>query len=337
MKVTLADIANATGFSVNTVSHAIAGKPDISEKTRAIICETAQKLGYIGNYTASCMRTGKSMTVAVIIPDIKNPYFSVVLREIEAIISKSGYTVAVFNTDEDANQEREAINACIGRNMDGIIICPTQKSTENIAFIKRSSMPFVLLGRHFESTADNFVGHDDIKGGYIATRHLLDLGHRKIAFFNADQRISCSAERLDGYKSALKEFGIAYDPTYVLSLSTTARRSELALIDRFFTAFPECTAVVAFNDIIAFQTIYFLEKRGRHVPEDISVVGFDNVSSDFTLPFPLTSISVSKKEMATVSANLLLELINAKKRPEPRHIKLSCQILVRDSTAKLTK
>ncbi len=334
MKVTLSDIAKATGFSINTVSHALSGKPDISEKTRCIICEAAEKLGYIGNYAASCMRTGKSMTAAVIVPDIKNPYFSVVIREIEEILFKSGYTVAIFNTNENAEFEKNAITACISRNMDGIIICPTQKSFENISFLRKSSLPYLLLGRHFDSIMDAFVGHDDIKGGYLATRHLLDLGHKNIAFFNADQRISCSRDRFEGYLSALNEYGIKKDPRYMIRLSTTASFEDLDLMDKFFTDFPECTAVVAFNDLIALQAIRFLEKRGYRVPHDVSVVGFDNISSDFTLPSALTSISLSKKEMASVAAKLLLDIISSKPAAATQHITLSCHLLVRDSTAR---
>ena len=334
MKVTLSDIAKATGFSVNTVSHALSGKPDISEKTRSIIKDAAEKLGYLKNYAASCMRTGKSMMVAIIIPDIKNPFFSVIIRDIESILFKEGYTVAIFNTNEDANHERAAIDACLVRNMDGIIICPTQKSVANISFLKNSSVPYILMSRHFGDMSCTCVGHDDIKGGYLATRHLVDLGHRRIAFFSADQRISSASERLEGYKEALREAGIMHNPLNVISLSTTASTENTAPIKTFFDKNPDCTAVVAFNDIIAFQTIHFLEKIGKRVPEDVSVVGFDNVSSDFIFPFPLTSISVSKKEMATVTARLLIEAITAKSPPPTQRIVLSSQLLVRDSTAR---
>jgi LacI family transcriptional regulator len=280
------------------------------------------------------MRTGKSMMIAIIIPDIKNPYFSVVLREIESILFKEGYTVAIFNTNEDAKHERAAIDACLVRNMDGIIICPTQRSYTNISFLKNSSVPYILMSRHFDDVTSTYVGNDDIKSGYLATRHLTDLGHKKIAFFSADQRISSAYERLEGYKEALREAGINYDQRNVISLSTTVGSDNILPMRTFFDKNPDCTAVVAFNDIIAFQTINFLNKIGKRVPEDVSVVGFDNISSDFVLPSPLTSVSVSKKEMATVSARLLIDALATNSPLAPQHVILSSQLLVRDSTAK---
>ncbi|MBE6600762.1 MAG: LacI family transcriptional regulator [Ruminococcaceae bacterium] len=333
MKVTLSDIAKATGYSINTVSHALNGKTDIAEKTRSYICKTAKELGYIANYTASSMRTGKSKTVAVIIPDIKNPYFSVILKCMEKIFFAAGYTIALFNTDESADLERDAINACLGRNIDGIIITPTQKSAQNLAYLRQASVPYVLLGRHFEGDSDNYVGHDDIAAGYNATRHLLELGHKNIAFFNADQNIICSNERLHGYKTALKEANVLYDADSVIHLSPTAKEAETSIIAKFFDEHPSCTAVVAFNDLIAFLTAKYLKNIGKCVPEDISVVGVDNILGEFPFPFQLTSVDLSIQDIAFEAAQLLITLLNSKNRPEPQYIKFKTNLVVRGSTA----
>lgn len=333
MKVTLSDIAKATGYSINTVSHALNGKTDIAEKTRAYICETAKKLGYIANYTASSMRTGKSKTVAVIIPDIKNPYFSVILKCMEKIFFAAGYTIALFNTDENADLERDAINACLGRNIDGIIITPTQKSAQNLVYLREASVPYVLLGRHFKNISDNYVGHDDIEAGYNATRHLLELGHKNIAFFNADQDIICSNERLGGYKTALEEANIHYNENSLIHLSPTAKESEPPIIADFFDEHPECTAVVAFNDLIAFLTVKYLQSIGKRVPEDISVVGVDNILGEFSFPFPLTSVDLSIQDIASEAAQLLITLLNSEKRPGPKYIKFKTNLIVRGSTS----
>jgi LacI family transcriptional regulator len=335
VKITLQDIARETGYSVNTVSHALSGKTDISESTRKKITEAAERLGYVGNYAASSMRTGKSMVVGVIIPDIKNPYFSVVVHEIEQYLFGIGYTVTVFSTDESSELEREAIKACRLRNMDGIIICPTQKSRANIEMLRNLNVPYILISRHFDSFTDPFVGTDDLKGGYMATRHLIELGHKKIAFFNADQRISCSRDRAQGYRSALADSGLEYDPSLIFCLSTTTQINSFEAVEQFFADCPDCTAVVAFNDIIAFQVINFLHRSGRRVPEDISVVGFDNICCDFTFPLPLTSISTSKKAMAEWSARKLLNMMHGD--TEKCHVVLNPQLLVRETAAKPPK
>ncbi|MBQ8387621.1 MAG: LacI family DNA-binding transcriptional regulator [Clostridia bacterium] len=335
MKITLQDIARETGYSVNTVSHALSGKTDISESTRQKIKEAADRLGYVGNYAASSMRTGKSMTVAIIVPDIKNPFFSVVVHEMEQYFFGRGYTVTVFGTDESAELEREAIKACRLRNMDGIIICPTQKSRTNISMLRELGVPYLLVSRHFDSFEDPFVGTDDLKGGYMATRHLIELGHRRIAFFNADQRISCSRDRAQGYRSALADADVEYDPSLIFYLSTTTQINSFAAVEQFFTDHPDCTAVVAFNDIIAFQVINFLHRSGRRVPEDISVIGFDNICDDFIFPLPLTSVSTSKKAMSRWAARMLCDMMRGE--AGQHHAVLNSQLLVRETTAKPPK
>ena len=331
MKVTLQDIARETGFSVNTVSHALSGKTDISDSTRQIIKSVADRLGYVGNYAASSMRTGKSMTIAVIVPDIKNPYFAVVVQELSRMFFERGYTLAVFDTDENADLEREAIKASRLRNMDGIIICPTQKSRSNITRLRELNIPYVLISRHFDDYEDTFIGNDDMKSGYIATRHLIDLGHEKIAFFNADQRISCSRDRAEGYRSAIIGVGLEYDPKLMLYLSTTTTINSFDMVEEFFAAHADCTAVVAFNDILAFQVINFLHRSGRRVPEDISVIGFDNICCDFTFPLPLTSVSTSKKAMASQAFHTLIDMMNGVQ--VKKHVALNAQLLIRETTA----
>ena len=139
-RVTLADIAKKCGVSVNTVSHALKDKPDISKKTTERIKKTAEKMGYIQNASASFLRSGFSKSIAIIVGDISNPHFSIMIKEMEQAARTEGYTCFVLNTDENEDLEKEAIVAAISKNVDGIVICPTQKSTKNIEFIKKSGI-----------------------------------------------------------------------------------------------------------------------------------------------------------------------------------------------------
>ena len=308
MKVTLKDIAQRTGYSVNTVSHALSGKTDISEATRAEICRIADEMGYIRNTAASSLRSGRSRTIALILPDVANPHFIIVFRGIEAFFRKKGYTVFVLNTDEDPAIEGAAIRAALAQNADGILLCPAIGGGENVTYLQKTGVPFCLIGRRDAADGADYVVCDDEGGGYLAAMHLLEAGHRRIAFFDGDARLSTSRERLAGCRRALSEKGLVLPDEYVLSLSVKAGQNRTRM-RTFFKNHPDVTALIAFSDLLAFEAICVLEELGKRVPDDLSIIGFDNICTDFPLSPPLSSISVSKKAMATVSAELLWDRI----------------------------
>lgn len=314
MKVTLRDIAARTGYSVNTVSHALSGKTDISETTRAEIARVAAEMGYIRNTAASGLRSGRSRTIALILPDVANPHFIIVFRGIEAFFRTKGYTVFVLNTDEDPIIERAAIQAALAQNADGILLCPAVGG-DNVTYLQSTGVPFCLIGRKAEDQSADFVVCDDEEGGYLAATHLLEMGHRHIAFFDGDARISTSRERLAGCRRALAEKGLELPDERVLPLSVKAGQNRTRM-RTFLENHPDVSALVAFSDLLAFEAVCVLEEMGKRIPEDISIVGFDNICTDFPLSPPLSSISVSKKAMATVSAELLWDRIEGKLPPE---------------------
>ena len=293
--VTLRDIAEATGFSINTVSHALKEKTDISKETRALIQKTAQDMGYIGNASASFLRSGISKTIAIILGDISNPHFSIMVREIEAYIRGFGYTPFILNTDEDEGNEYDAILSAAQKNVDGIILCPVQKSRD---------------------------------GGYIAAKYLLQLGHRDILFLTAPAHISSSSERLHGFRRAFEEMGAAFRPELVYSGSSQAGGWG-DLLSEARKSHPEVTAVLAFSDLIAWESILAFKNMGLRVPEDISVMGFDDIQSRFRFPVLLTTVSSSKRTMATAAAELLLQKIQGEAKEQ---IVLKTKLIIREST-----
>lgn len=206
--VTLKDIAQATGFSANTVSRALADKPDISEETKAVIREKASQMGYIANALASFLRSGVSRNIAILVGDISNPHFSVMVKEMQTLLQRRGYNSIIFNTEEKAAVEKQAITTSLSQNVDGIILCPAPGGEENIRFLQMHGKPFVMIGRHFTGEDASFVICDDVHGGYAAARYLLDRGHKDILFLNGPRGISSSAERLEGYRAALEEKGL---------------------------------------------------------------------------------------------------------------------------------
>ena len=333
MKVKLKDIAEATGFSVNTVSHALRDRPDIPESTREKIKLAAKEMGYIKNAHASSFRSGKTSTISVILPDITNPHFTIVFREIEEYFRGVGMTPMFINTNENAEEELNAVRHAIEQNSAGVIICPTQDNKDSLRLLEKSSIPYVLIGRRFpEEKGSDYVVCDDTEGAACATESLILSGHKKIAFVGAGELISSGRERLLGYKSALAEAKIPYDDTYVYHVDLKSAPSTEAL-ESFLSQISDATAIVAFSDSLAFRIIRSLAKLGRRVPEDVSVIGFDNVCSDYIFPTMLSSVSVSKKTMAKEASSLLFKKISSPTAP-PEHIVLPTKLFPRETTAK---
>lgn len=335
MKVRLKEIAEATGFSINTISHALRDAPDISEATKKKIREVAAELEYIPNLRASSIKSGKSRVISVILPDIINPHFTIVFREIERFFSEVGITPFFMNTNENAEDELNAVRLSIGQNVDGVIICPTQITSDSIHLLEKSKIPYVLIGRHFDDTLPtNYVVCDDTSGAYLATRHLLSLGHRNIACVKVNDCISSSRERFAGYVRALEEAGIEFDACRVLDLALTDVNNSDVIRD-FLRRSPSCTAILSFNDVLAYHIINVCMSLGLRIPQDISVMGFDNISSDYTFPIELSSVSVSKKNMANIASELLYGLISSdrqEQKEEKTQIVLPTRLFLRQTT-----
>ena len=338
MKVRLKDIAAATGFSINTVSHALRDESDIPEVTREKIKAAAKEMGYIPNAYASSFRSGKTRTVSVILPDIINPHFTIVFREIEQFFRSVGMTPFFMNTNENLDEELNAVKQSISQNVAGVILCPTQIGKQSLSLLESAKMPFVLIGRHFYDKPDvDSVVCDDFSGGYQATKHLLGLGHKTIAYVRVSTIISSDNERFAGYKQAIAEAGIPFTEQLVLDLNLTGIENGRA-IQAFLRANPACTAVLSFNDSLAYTIMREIKLLGMSVPNDISVIGFDNICSDFIFPTMLSSVSVSKKHMAQTASEVLYSRIQGTDHTvEKKRIILPTKLFLRETTAQAKK
>ena len=327
-RVTLRDIAAKTGFSVNTVSHALKDQPDISDKTKQLIRKTAQEMGYIRNSSAVFLRSGVSKSIAIVLGDLSNPLFAIMVKGLEVRLKEKGYVSFVINTEEDKATERMALEMALEKNVDGIILCPSPDGRENVAFLQQQGVPFVLHGRYFRDMDTSAVLYDDQRCGYLATRHLLQEGHRKILFINAPLSVSSAQERLNGYYEALSEFGAGQAQVATVTLSPGQRLEQIrhALFEEY-----DYTAVVAFSDMIALEVISLLQEQQISVPGDISVVGFDNIQSNYLLPTQLTTVSSSKSLMVRKSVELLIDQIQRHHKDSIRLV-LPAEIKIRETT-----
>jgi LacI family transcriptional regulator len=332
MRVTLKDIAARTGYTANTVSRALKDKEDIGAETRKSIQEIAREMGYISDSLAAALRTGQTGTIAVVLGDISNPHFAIIAREIELEARRRHYSTIILNSDEDAEIESEALRLALSRKVDGIIICPTQRNRDNLEFLRRQQAPFVLIGRHFPGAEVESVVCDDFKGGQLAAEHLIARGHRRILFLNGPSHISSASERVAGYRAALARAGVPCDPRLEREIPIVAGDCR-HVIYRVLDEGVDFTAIIAFSDLIAWEAMYALQKRGLENPRDYAIVGFDNIQSKFFFPFPLTSVGASRTTMGRRAFHQLLQRLNAGTEPKVWRTVLDTTLVVRESSS----
>jgi len=331
------DVAREAGVSVNTVSRALAGKPDVSPETRARVLEVAERLGYRPNKLARGLRSNKTGTIGVVVTDIANPFFGALVKGVERAARQHDYSIILQDTDEDYEREREAIQVMLAERVDGLLITPVQTGTETIEELKEAGLPFVLLGRHFDDLETDYVVTDDVEGGFLATEHLIKLGHKRIAMINGPLHISSARERFQGYKKALDHYGIELDESIVSAGATTTEEGyELtkSLLDR--PARP--TAIFAYSDFVAFGVMRAIREARLKVPEDVAVVGYDDVEFSSHLEVPLTTVKIPKGLLGERAVESLLNKIDGKVSDrKPEQIVLQVKVVTRASTIGLTK
>ena len=308
-KVTLKDIANELGVTVGTVSHVLNGVDDISAETRERVLAAAKQLGYVPNNAAASLRSGKTNTIAVIVPDISNPHIARQIKLIEDKMRPCGYSVIILNTGENEEAEREAILTACGKQVDGILLCPAQHGKENVALLERMEMPYLLIGRYFADLPADYVCSDDPKGGYLAGQYLLRGGRQNPLYIGAPAYIEGSRARFDGLCRAYQEAGIPLSPDRFIEIDPRAEGVEQTVADicRRGVAFD---AIVAFSDLIAFKITAHLRKEGRNVP----VVGFDAVNTHLYMPFSHASVGMVSGGWADKAADALLRKIGGERR-----------------------
>ena len=329
-KVTLKDIAEETGYTINTVSRALKNKEGVAESTRELIHETAREMGYITNSIAGALRSGETKTIAVIIGDISNPHFSIMVKELEVVAKRFKYSVFVINTDEDGEMECQAVYSALSKKVDGIVICPTQRGESSIELMRKNGIPFVLLGRRFPEEDVDYVIWDDLKGGYLATQHLIETGRRRILCLSGPSYISSARERLMGYKKALSEAGLPYAKELVRETPITSGKCH-EVISGLLDEGADFDAIFAFSDMIAYEAIWALGGRGLAVPRDVAVVGFDNIQSRLFLPVPLTTVSAPKGRVARRAMSILLRKMRGRDLDSYYHEIIDTNLVIRET------
>lgn len=310
-RITLKEIAKATGYTMNTVSRALNNKPDISRETSLKIQQAAREAGYIRNWMAGSLRTGRSNTIAVIVCDLSNPFFALMVADIEAAAAEFNYTVIVLCTHEVQEKEENALRVAIGRQVDGILLCPCQGNGDSMGLLDESGLPYVLLSRHFGAQDADALVCDEVQGGFLATEHLIHARNRKLIYLSSFDRVSGIAERRSGFLMAAKKHGIPDSDCLVFN-HEDGEKTAAYLQEMLTRGF---TGIFAYCDMEAWKVITSLQKLGVRVPEDLSFTGYDNIQGRLGFPFSLCSIESSLLDICRGSVRLLDEKINGNTAP----------------------
>jgi LacI family transcriptional regulator len=327
---TIREVAESAGVSYATVSHVINNTRFVSQETRERVQAAMTALNYRPNALARSLRQGKTNTMGLVLPDSANPFFAEISRSIEAEAFKQGYSVFLCNTELDTERELFYVDVLSKKQVDGIIFVAAGDQADSLDFLIRQNMPVVMIDRDLPNVEVDAVLTDHQLGGILATRHLIELGHTRIACIAGPSSITPSAERITGYRKALEEAGLAYDEKLLFRGDYHAQ-SGMEITHSILKLNPRPTAIFALNDLMALGALRAASEAGYSVPRDLAVVGYDDLEiAHFTNP-PLTTIAQPKKEIGTQAIRLLADRIARKNHP-PCRVVLPPELIVRRST-----
>jgi LacI family transcriptional regulator len=331
--VTLRDVAARAGVHPATASRAL--NPEtrllVKEETARRVLEAAELLGYHPNPVARSLRTRRSHTVGVVIPDLTNPLFPPIVRGLEDRLAAAGYVALIANTDGDGERERLVFEQMRARHADGIVLATAHLSDPLLAEAARTGLPVVLVNRMAQDHSLPSVSVDNESGMRMAVAHLIAQGHRHIAHIAGPQEVSTGLYRYRGFVSAMEAHGLAADPG-LIQFAKAYSIEEGTRCTRLLLDHGGCTAVAAANDLLAVGCFAALEDAGLSCPEDLSVVGFNDMPFIDRLRPPLTTIRFPHYQVGTEAAQLLLEQISDGGGPV-KVLYLAPELVVRGSTA----
>jgi LacI family transcriptional regulator len=327
---TISDVARQAGVSKVTVSRVLNNAPNVNHATRRRIEQAIQELGYVPNVAARSLRSKRTRSLALIVPDITNSFWTTVARGVEDAAQCSGYSVLLCNTDENCAKQLRYLDVVASRRVDGVIIAPFDCDIQNIRALRDREIATVLIDRRIAGWDTDSVRGDSEGGARALVRHLISLGHTRIAVISGPAITSTAQDRVDGYRAALLEAGVTSDPALIRQgeyRSSTGEQLMGQLLDEGLHP----TAVFAANNAIAMGVIDAAVRRGRRIPHDLALVCFDDFDAASHL-FPFLTVAVQPAyEMGVRAAELLLSRLESGAALAPRRILLPTRLIIRHS------
>jgi LacI family transcriptional regulator len=332
--VTLRDVARVAGVHPATVSRALNEETRalVNEETARRVLEAAAKLGYQPNPIARGLKTNRSYTIGVLIPDLTNPLFPPILRGIEDRLETAGYTPLIANTDNDPERELLDSQTMRARQVDGIIAATARRDHRLHDALLEADIELVLVNRRQEELPVSSATADDRMGIRLAVEHLLSLGHKRIAHLGGPLDYSTGLDRYEGFHETMRAAGLEVDPELVLVAEAFTESEGARLCGQLMDRGREFTAVAAANDLLALGCYDIFAQRGVSCPDELSVVGFNDMPFADRFQPPLTTIHIPHYEIGKAAAELMVERLQDGDNL-PRDIRLEPRLVVRGSTA----
>ncbi len=336
MEITIYDVAKKAGVSITTVSRAINNNYPVKEETRKKIEEAIEELGYVPNEIARSLILKSTSSVGIVVPGITNLFFPTIVEEINRVLVSSGFTMALYSTEGDAKIEKVVVDSIISRNMDGIIaIDPSMENLENNYFPTLSKkIPTIIINGNTNKYKCNFISYDEEVGTKEAFKYLLQLGHREIAFVRGDKSLSYDLKE-DLYRQFVKDNNLNYEKIISVgmgnSLEVVKKTEEIC--KELLNSKDRGTAIFACNDLMAVGVINACNKAKIKVPEDMSVIGFDNTLLSSVNHPKITTVDLNMQEIGKNSALALIDMIKGK-HTKTKKVVYNTKLIIRESCSK---
>ncbi|MFC5473612.1 LacI family DNA-binding transcriptional regulator [Paraherbaspirillum soli] len=331
---TMKQVAEKSGVSTTTVSHVINNTRVVSEDVRQRVLTVIQEMRYVPSAVARSLKNDRTNTIGMMIPNNSNPYFAEVIQGIEDASFKLGYNIILCNSYDDPRKQLEYIRVLMEKRIDGLILVSSGSDSELTRLLADEQLPKVLVDREVTGIAADFIEADHEQGGYLATKYLLDLGHRDIACVSGPKDLLPSRDRVTGYLRALREAGVNLHMSWLVHSDFTSQGGYTAT--QQLLALPNRPSAVFFgNDLMAIGGICAATEAGVRIPADLTVMGYDDIAlASFSNP-PLTTIAQPKHEIGELTARILVDRIMNEHLPLRREL-LQPTLIVRKSTAAFT-
>ncbi len=329
---TIHDVAKRAGVAPITVSRVINNSGYFSQDTRARVEAAIAELEYMPNRLASSLRSKRTNTLALVITDITNPFFTTLARGVEDTASDAGYTVVFCNTDESDIKEQKYLQVLLQQQVDGILLVPARSASTSLEVIRKQATPVVVLDRRMPPGAKvDVVRCENEDGAYRLTRLLIELGHQRIAILSGPMGVSTAEDRLAGYQRAMAETSLPLDRTLII-YGEFNQTSGYDMIQRLLPVEPRSTAIFAANNMIGIGALNAIRDAGLHVPDDIAMVSFDDLPPNL-LTFPFFTVAAQPAyDMGRTATQLLLARLAGKAPDECQEIILPVEMIVRHSS-----
>jgi LacI family transcriptional regulator len=331
---TLRDVAEAAGVHAATVSRAL--NPDtrqmVNSETARRVLRAAETLGYRPNPFARSLKTAKSLTIGLVLPDLTNPLFPPIVRGVEDVLGPAGYSALIVNTDNDVEREKAQVTSLLWRQVEGLIVATALVDHPLLQQLHAQGTQMVLVNRRTEGLAVPSVTPDDATGIELAMAHLASLGHKRVLHLSGPRTTSTGRTRASAYQSSVRTLGLVDDPRLLWECDHWSEDAGARVLRQVLDAGVEFTAVIAGNDLIALGCYDIFAERGIACPQEVSVVGFNDMPFLDKLQPPLTTVAIPHYEVGAEAGRMLLDAIETPGRV-PRSILLPLTLAVRGSTA----